>query len=489
MAEDHPLPHNLAAERSVLGAILIRNDAYVVAAALLTEDGDWFRDHHRDIWRAMRRLHGRGQTIDLVPVCAELSDLGKLKAVGGQAYVSSLTDGVPRSTNVEHYASIVGMNACRRALLLQSKRASPETLAALTERLAALQAGAQTYEPLPYSDADWSATPEPRHWLVDDLLPAGRLALLTGAGEIGKSRLLLQIAARVAYDVDEPMLPTVAGAAADASRAVAQHRDAPYEAPYVRRHGRAIIVTWEDETNEFQRRIHQAVAAGAVPPLTKWIERFHVVNMRAIGGPIWGPRPGSYGAVGAWTEAGHRLLALLERDRPALLALDPTAAAYGCNEIDRAQVRVFCSALDGAAERYGTTIVLCHHPPKTESSYSGSTDWRNACRALLTLGRTCTGYFRVADEKKVEAPALAREKGNYGRPTDPVWLVDHWSKPDDKHQFGQLAWFAAGSAERAAQKADDDENVLTDSAGPQPKRPAKKKKHSDGEGNPFQRNG
>ena len=361
MAKDNPLPHNLEAERTVLGAILIRNDAYVVAAALLTEDGDWFRDHHRDIWRAMRRLHGRGLAIDLVTVRAELDNLGKLEAVGGPAYVSSLADGVPRSTNVEHYASIVGANACRRALLLQSERASPETLAALAERLAVLQTGAQTYEPLPYSDADWSATPEPREWLVDDLLPAGRLALLTGAGEIGKSRLVLQIAARVAYTIDEPMLPMVVGAAADG---------APDEAPHVRRHGRAIIVTWEDETNEFQRRIHQAAAAGAVPPLETWIERFHVVNMRAIGGPIWGPRPGSYGAVGAWTEAGHRLLALLERDRPALLALDPTAAAYGCNEIDRAQVRAFCSALDDAAERYGTTIVLCHHPPKTESVMS-----------------------------------------------------------------------------------------------------------------------
>ena len=476
MAENHPLPHNLEAERSVLGAILIRNDAYVVAAALLTEDGDWFRDHHRDIWRAMRRLHGRGQTIDLVPVCAELSDLGKLKAVGGQAYVSSLTDGVPRSTNVEHYASIVGMNACRRALLLQSKRASPETLAALTERLAALQAGAQTYEPLPYSDADWSATPEPRQWLVDDLLPAGRLALLTGAGESGKSRLLVQIAAGVAYDGDKPMLPMVSGAAADATQAVAQHRGAPDEAPHVRRHGRAIIVTWEDETNEFQRRIHQAAAASAVPPLETWIERFHVVNMRAIGGPIWGPRPGSYGAVGAWTEAGHRLLALLERDRPALLALDPTAAAYGCNEIDRAQVRAFCSALDGAAERYGTTIVLCHHPPKTESSYSGSTDWRNACRALLTLGKTPTGYVRSYHEKIIIAPALTREKSNYGRPVEPLWLVDHWSEPDKDHHFGQLAWFAAGSAERAALIASGEDDVLLES-------------NNDGKKNPFRLNG
>lgn len=100
------LPHNLEAERSVLGAILIENAGYTIAASIL-EPRMFFRDAHRRIWERMIDLSEQGKPIDLVPLKDDLQRVGDLEEIGGPAYLASLVDGVPRSTNVEHYAKIV----------------------------------------------------------------------------------------------------------------------------------------------------------------------------------------------------------------------------------------------------------------------------------------------------------------------------------------------------------------------------------------------
>ena len=116
-----PLPHNLEAERCVLGAILIHNEAFNVAAELL-DARDFFRQAHQQVFDRMVDLSERGQAIDLVTLRDELNRSGVLEAVGGPAYVASLVDGVPRSTNVEHYARIVKERATLRNLIDSANR-------------------------------------------------------------------------------------------------------------------------------------------------------------------------------------------------------------------------------------------------------------------------------------------------------------------------------------------------------------------------------
>jgi replicative DNA helicase len=113
---ERPLPHNLEAERSVLGAILIRNDALNHAAELI-DSHDFFRQAHRVIFDRMVALNERGQGIDLVTLKDELVRSGQLQDVGGPAYVASLVDGVPRATNVEYYARIIKEKATLRSLI------------------------------------------------------------------------------------------------------------------------------------------------------------------------------------------------------------------------------------------------------------------------------------------------------------------------------------------------------------------------------------
>jgi len=115
------LPHNLEAERSVLGSILIDNHTYNLAAAVITSQA-FFRDAHRRIFERITDLAERNQPIDLVTLKETLERSGELEEVGGPAYIASLVDGVPRSTNVEYYAQIVKEKATLRALIFSANK-------------------------------------------------------------------------------------------------------------------------------------------------------------------------------------------------------------------------------------------------------------------------------------------------------------------------------------------------------------------------------
>jgi replicative DNA helicase len=118
---ERTLPHNLEAERSVLGAILLHNDAFNFAAEVIDAQ-DFYRDAHRRIFDKMVKLAERGDAIDLVTLKEELARAGDLDEVGGPAYIAALVDGLPRSTNVEQYARIVKEKATLRTLIFSANK-------------------------------------------------------------------------------------------------------------------------------------------------------------------------------------------------------------------------------------------------------------------------------------------------------------------------------------------------------------------------------
>src|SRR4026208_2197016 len=131
-APERTLPHSLDAEKSVLGAILIHNDAFNVAAEVI-DAGDFFRDAHRRIFDRMVALNERGDGIDFVTLKEELSRRGDLDEVGGPAYIAALADGVPRSANVEYYAKIVKEKSTLRSLIHSANKILTEAYEAEEE--------------------------------------------------------------------------------------------------------------------------------------------------------------------------------------------------------------------------------------------------------------------------------------------------------------------------------------------------------------------
>ncbi len=113
---EKPLPNNLDAERSVLGAILLDNHALNAAIENLRPE-DFFLDQHRRVFTQMIALGESQQAIDLVTLTEELHRRGDLEAAGGAPYLASLADGMPKVSNIEHYARIVKEKALLRNLI------------------------------------------------------------------------------------------------------------------------------------------------------------------------------------------------------------------------------------------------------------------------------------------------------------------------------------------------------------------------------------
>src|SRR5438094_2333791 len=108
-------PQNLEAESSVLGGILLENDALNVVLELL-RTGDFYRESHRKIFRAMIELSDRSEPVDIIILSECLKNRGELEAVGGAAYLASCNDFVPTAVNVGSYAGIVKEQSQRREL-------------------------------------------------------------------------------------------------------------------------------------------------------------------------------------------------------------------------------------------------------------------------------------------------------------------------------------------------------------------------------------
>ena len=117
VALDKPLPQNPEAERSVLGSIVINNNAFYRVIGMI-DTADFFRDANRTIFATMRRLAEESREIDLLTLKDALAKMGELEKVGGAAYIASLIDGIPDIANVEEYARIVREKSTLRRLVV-----------------------------------------------------------------------------------------------------------------------------------------------------------------------------------------------------------------------------------------------------------------------------------------------------------------------------------------------------------------------------------
>jgi replicative DNA helicase len=109
-------PQNLEAESSVLGGILLENEAVNQVLELLRPE-DFYRESHRKVFRAIVELSDRSEPVDLITLSDFLKNRGDLEAVGGTAYLASLADFVPTAANITHYARIVREKSILRSLI------------------------------------------------------------------------------------------------------------------------------------------------------------------------------------------------------------------------------------------------------------------------------------------------------------------------------------------------------------------------------------
>jgi len=112
-------PQNIEAEQSILGGILIENEAVNRVMEILDAD-DFYRDAHRKIFNALINLSERDEPADLITLTNELRKIDQLDFIGGASYLASLIDSVPTAANIEYYAKIVKEKAILRKLIQTS---------------------------------------------------------------------------------------------------------------------------------------------------------------------------------------------------------------------------------------------------------------------------------------------------------------------------------------------------------------------------------
>ena len=116
--ENQPLtpPQDLAAEQSVLGAMLLSKDAIADVVENLHEN-DFYKPAHTTIFAAILDIYGRGEPADAITVSNYLSKAGTINNVGGVSYLHTLVAGVPTAANAGYYARIVTERAILRRLV------------------------------------------------------------------------------------------------------------------------------------------------------------------------------------------------------------------------------------------------------------------------------------------------------------------------------------------------------------------------------------
>ncbi len=123
VSSSRTLPHSLDSEASLLGGILLRNEVLALLDDL--EEEQFYDPKHQVIYSAIRSLEEQTKAIDEVTLEAQLSQMGKLDAVGGLAGISKLALRVPTADNVVHYAKTVkDLHAARSLMLAASEIAA-----------------------------------------------------------------------------------------------------------------------------------------------------------------------------------------------------------------------------------------------------------------------------------------------------------------------------------------------------------------------------
>lgn len=109
-------PQDIAAERTVLGCMILSKDATGEAAEVLEGPSDFYRPAHATIYLAILDMYGRDEPVDPITLTAELTRSGDLDRVGGAPYLHDLVQQVPSAGHAEHWATVVHERAVFRGL-------------------------------------------------------------------------------------------------------------------------------------------------------------------------------------------------------------------------------------------------------------------------------------------------------------------------------------------------------------------------------------
>ncbi|MHB1011165.1 MAG: DnaB-like helicase N-terminal domain-containing protein, partial [Propionibacteriaceae bacterium] len=190
-------PHNIDAEQSVLGAMMITPSLIPSVAERICRD-DFYRDSHRLIFEAIMEIHGRGDSVDSLILINHLQKTGKLEEAGGRNNILTLQHLCPVAANAPQYAEVIkAASLNRRAAILGHKLHNGEILPGpAADQLKALAEASQPNNKkvgIRLSEVQGECVT----WLWPGRIPFAKMTVLDGDPGLGKSTLSFDIAARL----------------------------------------------------------------------------------------------------------------------------------------------------------------------------------------------------------------------------------------------------------------------------------------------------
>lgn len=122
MSKNHELPHDLLAEKALIGCLLIDNKSFDEITDVGLTQNDFYHPQYGIIFNAIYDLATSSKPFDLVSICSKLNDLGKLEVVGGQSAIIELIEDTASSANIYHYAKIIKNKSILRDIVKTSMR-------------------------------------------------------------------------------------------------------------------------------------------------------------------------------------------------------------------------------------------------------------------------------------------------------------------------------------------------------------------------------
>lgn len=413
LARSKPPPHDLKAERSVLGAVLLDNNVFEDLSSILRES-DFYGAGHRKIWQAMEHLIRSGQTADGITLRARLSSLGQLAVVGDDAYLLGLTTDLPSVGNVLSHARLMRSLARQRAMVYAGQSIAKNGLVAHHDIEEYLDSCADMVDEVlerrehPFSQrlitTAWLDTPpDPTPWLLrredQGVLPLGEVGMLYAPGGRSKTMALVQMGLAVASGSD--WLGTF--------RVISP--------------GDVLLALAEETVAEVRRRIWRiAHALGLSVEARRFaLDRMHIFALRGenVGLVTKDHKPSDvHAGLMRYMRSVKRMF--------RLIVLDPLVrfAAGSDAEMDNDGATAFITCCEKLTRSPGNpTCILAHHTNKASRGREGQREGGSTHHARGVSALTDGGRWAATLDGQGDSVNFTITKSNYAPPTEPVELV------------------------------------------------------------------
>lgn len=427
---ERPLPHSAECERAVLGAVVLDNRLAHEAAELLRPE-DFYVRAHRLVFRALVAMGERGVEINPILLGEELRREGVLEQVGGVAFLSELTTGLPHVASVAAYANVVKEHSLRRRMLkaanlitsdaLEGEGAPDALLDTAREYLAALDAdcvrGGAGRAPLLTSFADFMSADFDDGEEVAFHARRGEVVLVQSVTNHGKSTLIRNAALALATGAE--FQPVTSGGAPQ----------------------RVLLLNLEGSAGWFQNDLRVMTRDFTPRELDLLGENFLPTHAPLLDGEQMSLSRHMRALEGA----------VRARGGVDLLVVDTASAAFSVrNENDNAEVaNCVMKPLVKLARRLNCLVVLVHHVGKAKAEEGATREQAHRGRGASAWGDFSTSIFNLdADPNDKERVTVTCGKRKNGGDYERVLRLDR-----------ERRWFEA-TDETPAKPVTNDDLVL-----------------------------